>query len=190
MGRTVYTPLLNARGGCESDITVARLARDTFLVLTGSAQATRDAHWIRRHIPATARAVLTDVMSAYAVLAVMGPKARALLQRLRREDLAPAAFPFGAVREVDIGYATLWACRRSYMGESGFELYIPTEFAAGVYDALFARGDDLGIGNAGYYAVQSLRLEKGDRAGERELTPDSTPRARVAVMKRRAGPWL
>ena len=175
VGRTVYTPLLNARGGFESDVTVARLAADRFLILTGSAQATRDADWIGRHIPAAARVVLTDVTSAYAVLAVMGPKARVLLQRLTPDDLGPAAFPFGAVREIGIGYATLWACRRSYMGEAGFELYVPTEFAAGVYDALWAEGEDLGVRNAGYYAVESLRLEKGYRAWGRELTPDDTP---------------
>ena len=175
VGRTVYTPLLNTRGGFESDLTVARLGPDSFLVLTGSAQATRDAHWIRRHIPDSARAVLTDVTSAFSVIAVMGPNARELLGRLTGDDLAAAGFPFGAVREIGVGYGTLWACRRSYMGESGFELYVPTEFAAGLYDALFASGKDLGIRDAGYYAVESLRLEKGYRAWGRELTPDDSP---------------
>ena len=175
VGTTVYTALLNARGGFESDVTVARLAADTFLILTGTAQATRDADWLRRRIPAEARAVLTDVTSAYAVLAVMGPGARTLLSRVSRAALDDGAFPFGAVRDIDIGYATAWAARRSYMGELGWELYVPTEFAVTVYETLVAAGGDLGLRDAGYYAIESLRIEKGYRAWGRELTPDVTP---------------
>jgi glycine cleavage system T protein len=175
VGMTVYTALLNIRGGFESDLTVARLAPETFLILTGTAQATRDAHWFRRHIPAKAQAALTDVTSAYAVLAVMGPNSRSLLSRATRASLDDAAFPFGAIREIDIGYATGWAARRSYMGELGWELYVPSEFAANVYETLVMVGGDLGLRDAGYYAVESLRLEKGYRAWGRELTPDVTP---------------
>jgi 4-methylaminobutanoate oxidase (formaldehyde-forming) len=175
VGTTVYTALLNERGGFESDLTVARLAPETFLILTGTAQATRDAHWIRRHIPDSARSVLTDVTSAYAVLAVMGPNARALLSRVSRAVLDDTEFPFGATREIDIGYTTTWAARRSYMGELGWELYVPTEFAVTVYETLAAAGGDLGLRDAGYYAVDSLRIEKGYRAWGRELTPDVTP---------------
>lgn len=175
VGQTVYTPLLNKRGGFESDLTVARLAADSFLILTGTAQATRDAQWIRRHIPETARAVLTDVTSAYAVIGVMGPRARALLARVTRTPLDNAAFPFGAIREIGVGYATVLAARRSYMGELGWELYVPTEFAATVYETLTATGADLGLRDAGYYAIDSLRIEKGYRAWGRELTPDATP---------------
>jgi len=175
VGRTIYTPMLNRRGGFESDLTIARLAADSFLILTGTAQTIRDADWIGRNIPDSARAVLTDVTSAYAVLAVMGPRARDLLGRVTGAALNTASFPFGAVREIGIGYATVWAARRSYMGELGWELYVPTEFAAMVYDALMAAGDDLGARDAGYYAVESLRIEKGYRAWGRELTPDHTP---------------
>ncbi|MDJ1160066.1 FAD-dependent oxidoreductase [Chelatococcus sp. SYSU_G07232] len=175
VGQTVYTPLLNARGGFESDLTVARLAPDRFLILTGTAQATRDAHWIDRHIPEAARAVLTDVTSAYAVIGVMGPRSRALLQRVTRTPLDNAAFPFGAIREIGVGYATVLAARRSYMGELGWELYVPSEFAATVYETLAVAGEDLGLRDAGYYAIDSLRIEKGYRAWGRELTPDDTP---------------
>jgi 4-methylaminobutanoate oxidase (formaldehyde-forming) len=175
VGRTVRTALLNRRGGFESDLSVARLGRDAFLLLTGAAQATRDADWIRRHIPDEARAVVTDVTSAYAVLAVTGPHARRLLARVSRAALDDAAFPFGAVREIDIGYATAWAARRSSMGELGWELWVPSEFAAEVYDTLMEAGQDLGARDAGSYAVESLRLEKGYRAWGRELTPDITP---------------
>ncbi|SEE20598.1 4-methylaminobutanoate oxidase (formaldehyde-forming) [Rhizobiales bacterium GAS188] len=175
VGETVYTPLLNRRGGFESDLTIARLAPDSFLILTGTAQATRDANWIGKHIPEPARAALTDVTSAYAVLGLMGPRSRELLARLTRADLGTAAFPFGSFREIDLGEATLFASRRSYMGELGYELYVPTEFAATVYDRLSAAGADLGLRDAGYYAIDSLRIEKGYRAWGRELTPDDTP---------------
>jgi sarcosine dehydrogenase len=175
VGETVYTGLLNQRGTYESDVTIARLARDSFLIVTGTAQATRDADWIRRHIPEEARATLTDMTSAYAVLAVMGPRSRELLSRVSRARLENEAFPFGAIREADIGYATLLASRRTYVGELGWELYVPTEFAATVYDTLAEAGAELGLTDAGYYAIESLRLEKGYRAWGRELTPDYTP---------------
>jgi sarcosine dehydrogenase len=175
VGESVYTGLLNARGTYESDVTVARLAADRFLIVTGTAQAARDADWIGRHIPEDARATLTDVTSAYAVIAVMGPRSRELLSRVSRAGFDNAAFPFAAIREVDIGYATLLASRRTYVGELGWELYVPTEFAATVYDTLSQAGADLGLADAGYYAIEGLRLEKGYRAWGRELTPDYTP---------------
>ncbi|HEX8663820.1 MAG TPA: FAD-dependent oxidoreductase [Beijerinckiaceae bacterium] len=175
VGETVYTGLLNARGTFESDVTIARLARDSFLIVTGTAQAVRDADWIRRHIPEDARATLADVTSAYAVIAVMGPRSRELLSRVSRANLSNAAFPFGAIREVDVGYATVWASRRTYVGELGFELFVPTEFAATVYDTLTEAGAEFGLVDAGYYAIEGLRLEKGYRAWGRELTPDYTP---------------
>jgi 4-methylaminobutanoate oxidase (formaldehyde-forming) len=173
VGSSVYTPLLNRRGGLESDVTVARLAPDAFLLVTGSAQATRDGDWVRRHIPDEARAVVTDVTSAYAVLALMGPRAPEILARVSRAPLG--AVPFGGIVEADIGYATCSAMRRSYMGEAGFELFVPTEFAAAVYETLFAAGADLGLRDVGYYAVESLRLEKAYRAWGRELGPNINP---------------
>src|SRR3989440_2621866 len=175
VGGTVYTGMLNARGTYESDLTVARLAADRFMLVTGTAQATRDADWINRRLADGAHATLTDVTSAYAVIAALGPRARDLLARLTRTPLDNEAFPFGAIREIGIGYATVLASRRTYVGELGWELYVPTEYAGGVYDALMEAGGDLGARNAGYYAVESLRLEKGYRAWGRELTPDYNP---------------
>ena len=146
VGRRASIPaLLNARGTYESDVTIARLAPDQFLIVTGTAQATRDADWIRRHIPEDARATLTDVTSAYAVIAIMGPRSRELLSRVSRASFDNAAFPFAAIREIDIGYATLLASRRTYVGELGWELYVPAEFAATVYDTLVEAGADLGL---------------------------------------------
>ncbi|MCW5771857.1 MAG: FAD-dependent oxidoreductase, partial [Rhodospirillaceae bacterium] len=174
-GRMVYTGMLNPRGGYESDLTVTRLAADKYLIVTGSAQTTRDADWIGRNIPAESHAVLTDVGSAYAVLSVMGPRARDLLRRVSNADLSDAAFPFATMREIDIGYATVLAGRMTYVGALGWELYVPSEFAVSVYETLMEAGADLGLADAGYYALESLRLEKAYRAWGRELGPDVTP---------------
>ncbi len=175
IGQTVYTPLLNSRGGFESDVTVARLAPDKFLLVTGTAQATRDAHWIMRNGPSTSYATVTDVTSAFAVLGLMGPHSRTLLSRVTKTSLDNTSLPFGSFREISIGHATVFASRRSYVGELGWELYVPTEFAVLVYDSLVEAGADLGLAPAGYYAIDSLRIEKGYRAWGRELTPDVTP---------------
>ncbi len=174
-GTTVYTGLLNARGTYESDLTVARLAADRFLMITGTAQTTRDADWIRRNMPAGVEAQLRDVTADYAVLAVMGPQARALLARVTAAPLDNESFPFGAIREIAIGAAEVLASRRTYVGELGFELYVPTGAAAEVYDRLMELGGEFGVRDAGYYALDSLRLEKGYRAWGRELTPDYNP---------------
>jgi glycine cleavage system aminomethyltransferase T/glycine/D-amino acid oxidase-like deaminating enzyme len=175
IGRSVYTGLLNERGGYESDLTAMRLAADRFLLVTGSAQAVHDADWIRKNLPADAHVTLTDVTSAYAVLALMGPRSRDILARLTSADLGNEAFPFSTIREIDIGYATAYANRMTYVGELGWELIVPTEFAVGVYEALHAAGGDLGLVDCGYYALEALRLEKGYRAWSRELTPDINP---------------
>ena len=172
VGTSVYTALLNARGTFESDLTAARIAPDTYLLLTGTAQATRDAHWIRRQLPEGV--TLTDVTSSYAVLSLAGPKVPEILARLSPTSFDFADFPANAIRKITIGYATTWACRRSYLGD-GFELYAPVEFTAAIYDALHEAGADLGLVDAGYYAVDSLRIEKGFRAWGRELTPDVNP---------------
>jgi 4-methylaminobutanoate oxidase (formaldehyde-forming) len=174
-GRIVYTGMLNERGGYESDLTVTRLRDDAYLIVSGSAQATRDAHWIRRHIPTGARAALSDVTERYAVLGIMGPRSRALLRRLTDGELGTEAFPFGTSREIPVGPAVVRASRITYVGELGWELYIPTAHAPAVYDALWMAGRALGLVDAGYYAIESLRMEKAYRAWGRELTTEDTP---------------
>jgi glycine cleavage system T protein len=173
-GRIVYTQMLNARGGIECDLTVTRLADDAFLIVTIAAAATHDADWIRRGI-AGVRATLTDVTSAFTVLGVMGPRSRELLSRVTPADLSTAVFPFGASREIELGYATVRATRITYVGELGWELYVPTELAQGVYDALVAAGGEVGLRHAGYHAMDSLRLEKGYRSWGHDLGPEDTP---------------
>ena len=154
---------------------MARLARDKFMVITGSAQVTRDADWIGRHVPEDAHVTLTDVTGGWTVLSVMGPNSRALLQKVSKADFSNEAFPSPPSARSASGYATVLASRRTYMGELGWELYVPAEFAVTVFETLHAAGAEFGLRDAGYYAVESLRLEKAYRAWGRELTPDDTP---------------
>ena len=175
VGGMVYTAMLNQRGGIESDLTLLRLAADKFLVVTGSAQALRDADWIERHVGAGQQALLTDVSAMSCVLSVMGPNARALLARVSPDDLSPDALPFSHSVEIDLGLARVRAARMSYVGGPGFELYVPVEMARHVYLALQAAGADLGLRDAGYFALDALRIEAGRRAWGAELSPDETP---------------
>jgi 4-methylaminobutanoate oxidase (formaldehyde-forming) len=175
VGRIVYTGMLNARGGFEADLTVTRLRDDCYLIVTSAALAVHDLDWIRRNTPPDARVALTDVTSGYATLGLMGPRSRELLRRVTDTDLANEAFPFGTAREIRLGYATGLALRITYVGELGWELYVPTEFALGVYDALVAEGGALGLRHAGYHALESLRMEKGYRAWGHDLTNEDTP---------------
>ncbi len=175
VGRAVYTGLLNRRGTYESDLTVTRTGPEEFLLVSSSATTERDQDWLRRHVPPGADTRVVDVTSMYAVLGVMGPRSRELLSRLTDASLTEEDFGFGTSREIRVGYATARATRITYVGELGWELYVPVEFAVGVYEALMAAGADLGVTDAGYYAIESLRLEKGYRAFGRELTPDYGP---------------
>ncbi len=175
-GATAYTGLLNDRGGYESDLTITCLNEDEYLVVTSSGSAVRDADLIDRAIRSRDwRCAVSDVTPMFAMLAVMGPRARELMGRVSTARFDTAAFPFGASREIDLGYATVRATRLTYVGELGWELLVPVEFAVGVYERLREAGRDLGLVDAGYYAIESLRLEKGYRAWGRELTPDVNP---------------
>src|SRR5262249_15116437 len=148
-------------------------AAGEFLILSSAASTERDLDHIRRRVPA--EVAVTDVTSAYAVYGVMGPRSRELLSRLTSADLGNEAFGFSSSKLIDLGHATVRATRLTYVGELGWELSVPADFAVGVYEDLMAAGADLGVVNAGYYAIESLRLEKGYRAFGRELTPDYNP---------------
>jgi 4-methylaminobutanoate oxidase (formaldehyde-forming) len=176
--------MLNERGGFESDVTVTRLAADRFLIVTGSAQTPRDLDWIARHTRAGEAAALVDVSAMTAVLSLMGPNARALLGRVGAPDtfaaLAPEQLRFATTREIDLGFARVRAARMSYVGGPGFELYVPIEMARHVWLALHEASEGLGIdggglADAGYYALDALRIEAGRRAWGAELGPDETP---------------
>ncbi|MDX2203610.1 MAG: FAD-dependent oxidoreductase [Hyphomicrobiaceae bacterium] len=163
VGRIVYTQWLNERGGVEADLTVTRLGETSFLVVTSAACAVRDLAWLQRHAPEGARCVVLDVTSGEACLAVMGPSSRALLEMLTRADLSNAAFPFGTARTIELGMALVRAHRVTYVGELGWELYVPTEFARHLLEVVLEAGERLGLRLAGVHAMDSLRLEKGYR---------------------------
>jgi 4-methylaminobutanoate oxidase (formaldehyde-forming) len=175
VGSLVYTQMLNAQGGIECDLTVARVAHDEYYLVTGTGFATHDFDWIARHIPAGLDARLKDVTSAYAVLALMGPRAREVLAALTRDEVGNAAFPFGQARRIQVAGAPVLALRVTYVGELGWELHVPVEFAATLYAAIMGAGAALGIANAGYRAIETLRLEKGYRAWGADIGPDHTP---------------
>jgi heterotetrameric sarcosine oxidase gamma subunit len=177
-GRVVYTQWLNDRGGIEADLTITRLGPTSFLVVTAAATQVRDLDHLRRAIrslDAEDGVTVVDVTSAYAVLSVMGPRSRELLQSLSPNDLSNEGFPFATSRQIDVGYATVRATRITYVGELGWELYVPSEFAAHVYDRLVASGEAVGLRHAGYHSLDSLRMEKAYRHWGHDIGPDDTP---------------
>jgi 4-methylaminobutanoate oxidase (formaldehyde-forming) len=175
LGKAAYTGLFNGRGGFESDLTLVRTGEQEFYIITGTSQSVRDANWINRNVRPDECAELLDVTGAFGVLGVMGPNSRVLLSRVAEADLSNTAFPFGTAQRLNVGWATARAIRITYVGELGWELHVPVEQMATVYDALMQAGKDLGVVNAGHYAINSLRLEKGFRAWGAELSPDDTP---------------
>lgn len=174
-GRLVYTQWLNERAGIEADLTVTRLSEAAYQIVTAGATARRDLAWLKRHINPDARAIATDISSAEAVLCVMGPNSRALLEKLSGADLSNAAHPFATAREIEIGFARVRAARITYVGELGWELYMPTEFARGVFDAILAAGPAYGLKLAGLHALDSCRIEKAYRHWGHDIGPDDSP---------------
>jgi len=174
-GRAVYTQWLNERGGIEADLTITRLDEDSYMVVTSAASAVRDLTWLKRSLAADARVTVDDVTNAYAVLGVMGPNSRALLQPLTDDDLSNQGFPFGTSREIEIAHIRLRATRISYMGELGWELYVPSEFAAGLFDILVAKGEPHGLTLCGMHAMDTLRIEKAYRHWGHDITDEDTP---------------
>ena len=196
--RVVYTGMLNEHsGGYEGDVTVSRIGPESYLVVSPTAQATRDADHIRRHVGAADDVRITDVSGAYSVLALMGPRSRELLQRLTTSALDDASFPFGTSQCLFVGHVAVRANRVTYVGELGYELYVPPDGALALYNALHSaakgtwreigQGSESGMGHdqpsgphialcdAGYYAVDTLRLEAGYRAWGHELGVHDTP---------------
>ena len=175
VGTIVYTAVLNDRGTYEADVTVTRTGEHEYLWVTSAGSPVRDLDWLRRHTDPSWQVEIVDVSDAWAVIGVMGPRSRDLLGRITTADLSNEAFAFGTSRLIDVGPATVRASRITYVGELGWELYVPAPFAVGVYDLLREHGADLGVRDAGYYAINALRLEKGYRAWGPELSPDYGP---------------
>jgi 4-methylaminobutanoate oxidase (formaldehyde-forming) len=175
VGSIVYTQLCNERGGIEADVTITRLAADRFYFVTGSALGVRDRSTLERHLPADGSVAIVDHTSAKAVLNLCGPRSREVLAQLTAAPLDNASFPYMSARELDLAFAPVLALRVTYMGELGYELHVPVEYALHLYERLWAAGEPYGIANAGYRAVNSLRLEKHYLVWGSDITPDYNP---------------
>ncbi len=174
-GRVTYTQMLNLRGGIECDLTVARFADDLYYIVTGTGFRTHDFTWIRRNIPDGCDAELVDVTDDRFTLSLMGPRSRDILSAVAENDVSDTAFPFGHCQDITIAGAEVRALRITYAGELGWELHGKKDDALTVYDALMAAGKGQGLANAGYRAIESLRLEKGYRAWGADIGPDYSP---------------
>eukprot|EP00941_MAST-03F_sp_MAST-3F-sp1_P005550 g5550.t1 len=181
-GSVIYTSMLNDRGGIESDVTITKFSKEKFHIISGTAQAARDAAWMEKTILSLRKeedkhVVLTDVTSKDAALSLMGPQSRLLLESCTEHDLSDEAFPSFSSQEINVGAAVVNARRVSYVGELGYELYVPTESAQMVNSALFAASEKLGfdLKYGGYYAIDSLRAEKGMLAWGHDLHPEISP---------------
>jgi glycine cleavage system T protein len=170
-GHIVYTQMLNARGGIESDLTVTRLSETTFFLVVPGATLQRDLAWLRKHL-ADEFVVITDITAAEAVLCLMGPKSRDLIQQVSPNDFSNEANPFGTFQEVEIGMGLARAHRVTYVGELGWELYVSTDQAAHVFEAIAEAGQDLGLKLCGLHTLDSCRIEKAFRHFGHDITDE------------------
>lgn len=175
VGKMVYTQWLNERGGIEADVTVTRIAADKYLVISGVATQTRDMDWLRRNKADDEVVFINDITSQMAVVTVMGPRARDTLNKLTSDDMSNEGFPFATSKEIDLHYAKVRASRITYVGELGWELYVSTEYAPSVFDAILEAGEEFGIKPYGYHAMNSLRMEKCYRHWGHDITDEDTP---------------
>jgi 4-methylaminobutanoate oxidase (formaldehyde-forming) len=175
IGSVVYTQLCNERGGIECDLTASRLGEDHFYIVTGSAFGTHDLQWINAHMPRDGSVIVRDVTSSRAVINLCGSLARRVLEKVSEEDVSNAALPFATCRPITIGAAPVLAVRIGYVGELGWELHVPTEYGAHVYDVRWEAGQEFGVANVGYRAIDTLRMEKGYLYWSSDITPDHTP---------------
>jgi heterotetrameric sarcosine oxidase gamma subunit len=175
VGKVVYTQWLNERGGMEADLTVTRLAEDKYFIVSAGDFYTHDLMWLKKHIPYDAHAFVTDVTSGYTLMNLQGPKSRDLIRKLTTADVSKEAFPYMSAQNIDINYAVVQTLRVTYEGELGFELYVPTEFSAHVYESVVEAGQDLGLKHAGFQALNSLRIEKAYREYGHDMDNNDTP---------------
>ena len=178
LGTVVYTALCNDRGGIEADLTVTRLDRSRFLLVTGTAFGAHDLGWLRTQQDRLSEgdaAELLDVTSAYACFGIWGPAARAVLSPLTATLLDNEHFPYLQARALTIGSVPVVALRVTYVGELGWELYCPSEYGAALWDALWEAGRPHGLVAGGYRAIDALRLEKGYRVWSSDITPEDNP---------------
>ena len=174
-GRVTYTQLCNPRGGIECDLTIMRTGAERFYVVTGSGFGIHDFHWIRRHLPPDARLMTREVTSAFAVINLAGPRARDVLGAVTADDVSHASLPFARCRVIHVGAAPVLAARIGYVGELGYELHVAADLARYVYRLLRDAGAAHGIADAGYAAIDTLRLEKSYRYWSADIGPDYSP---------------
>jgi len=174
LGKGVYTQWLNERGGIEADLTVTRLSQDEFWVVTSAASQTRDWAWLRRACRGHS-VEISDVTEDWSVLGVMGPHSRGLLESVSHIDLSNKSCPFGSMTEIVIAGVSCNALRMSYVGELGWELYIPADQAGAVYEEIRRNGDRFGLRLAGFHAMNALRLEAGYRHWGHDISDEDTP---------------
>jgi glycine cleavage system aminomethyltransferase T/glycine/D-amino acid oxidase-like deaminating enzyme len=175
VGKITYTQMLNARGGIECDFTVARLAEESFSIVTGTAFGNHDREWMRKHLADGGGVHVRDVTSAFACFGIWGPKAREVLEPLTPQDLSNEAFPYMTLRELTVGDVPARALRVTFVGELGWELYCPTEYGLALWHALWEAGEPHDMVAGGYRAIDSMRLEKGYRVWGADITPDENP---------------
>ena len=175
VGKVVYTQWLNERGGMEADLTVTRLAEDKYFIVSAGDFFTHDLMWLKKHIPYESHVFVTDMTSGYTLLNIQGPKSRDLMRRVTTADVSKDTFPYMTAKEIDINYALVHVMRVTYEGELGFELYVPTEFSAHVYQTVVDAGQDLGLRHAGFQALNSLRIEKAYREYGHDMDNMDTP---------------
>ncbi len=169
IGKIVYTQFLNPRGGIEADVTVTRLSETAYLVVTPAATRLADQTWMARH-KGDFNVVLTDVTAGEGVLAVMGPNARALMQRVSPNDFSNVANPFGTAQEIELGMGLARAHRVSYVGELGWEIYVSSDMAGHAFETLWDAGKDMGLRLCGMHMMDSCRIEKGFRHFGHDIT--------------------
>ena len=175
VGKVVYTQFLNERGGIEADVSVSRLAPERYLIVTAAFTATHVLAWLTEHIDPQLHCVVTDVSDAWSMLNIQGPRSRALLSQISTADWSNASFPFATLKQIQIGYQSALALRLTYVGELGWEIYIPAPFTAAIYDALIEAGAQFGLRHCGYHTLNSLRIEKAYRDWAHDMGPDDTP---------------
>jgi 4-methylaminobutanoate oxidase (formaldehyde-forming) len=175
IGSVLYTQMCNSHGGTEADVTFIRLSSDHFYMVTGSGFGVHDSEWLKSKFPTDGTIHLIEVTSGKAVINVVGPQSRDLLSKVSESDVSGEAIPFATAKEIIIGAAPVLASRIGYVGELGFELHIPSEFAIHVYKELWQSGQEMDIANVGYRAIESLRMEKGYLYWSGDISPDYSP---------------
>jgi glycine cleavage system aminomethyltransferase T/glycine/D-amino acid oxidase-like deaminating enzyme len=175
VGSIVYTQLLDPRGGIQADLTVTRVAKSSFMLVTGTAVGNHDAAWLRSHLPDDGSVTLRDITAGRVCFGLWGPRARDILASVTRDDISDAAFPFLTARELSVGHVPVLALRVTYVGELGWELYAGTDYGRTLWSTVWEAGRPHGLVAGGYRAIDALRLEKGYRVWSSDITPDETP---------------